>query len=74
VPAVVQPDGPVAELGAGDQVEPVGLGDLLEQPGTLAGNIGMQVQRVREKTILRAAFMMPVNGWSAVGKAPAMPS
>jgi hypothetical protein len=26
VPAVLQPDGPVAELGAGDQVEPVGLG------------------------------------------------
>jgi hypothetical protein len=30
------------------------------------------VVRVREKTTLRAAFMMPVNGWSAVGKAPAM--
>jgi hypothetical protein len=32
------------------------------------------VLRVREKTTLRAAFMMPVNGWSAVGKAPAMAS
>jgi len=31
------------------------------------------VLKVREKTTLRAAFMMPVNGWSAVGKAPAMP-
>jgi hypothetical protein len=32
------------------------------------------VLRVREKTTLRAAFMMPENGWSvAVGKAPAMP-
>jgi hypothetical protein len=29
VPAVVQPDGPVAELGAGDEVEPVGLGDVV---------------------------------------------
>ena len=32
------------------------------------------VLRVREKTTLRPAFMMPENGWSAVGKAPAMPS
>src|SRR6202030_2884222 len=35
----------VAELGAGDQIEPVGLGYLVvEQPGTLAGNVGVQVQ------------------------------
>src|SRR6266568_5472404 len=27
VPTVLQPDGPVAERGAGDQVEPVGLGE-----------------------------------------------
>ncbi len=27
------------------------------------------VLSVPEKTTLRAAFMMPVNGWSAVGKA-----
>jgi hypothetical protein len=32
------------------------------------------VVRDREKTILRAAFMTGENGWSAVGKAPAMPS
>src|SRR5438093_7782525 len=44
VPAVVQPDGPVAELGAGDQIEPVGLGDVVEQPGTLARNVGEQAQ------------------------------
>ena len=31
----------------------------------------LTVVSVREKTTLRAAFMMPVNGWSAVGKAPA---
>ena len=30
------------------------------------------VVRVREKTTLRAAFMTPVNGWSAVGKAAAI--
>jgi len=30
------------------------------------------VLRVREKTTLRAAFMMPVKRWSAVGKATAM--
>jgi hypothetical protein len=30
------------------------------------------VLRVREKTTLRAASRMPENGWSAVGKAPAM--
>src|SRR5438067_12466927 len=44
VPAVLQPENPVAELGAGDQIEPVVLGDVLEQPGTLARNIGVQVQ------------------------------
>ena len=44
VPAVLQPDGPVAERGAGDQVEPVGLGDVVvEQPGALARNVGVQV-------------------------------
>jgi hypothetical protein len=32
------------------------------------------VFRVREKTTLRAAFMMAENGWSAVGKAPAIAS
>src|SRR5664280_1551425 len=44
VPAVLQPDGPVAERGAGDQVEPVGLRDVVEQPGTLARDVGVQVQ------------------------------
>src|SRR5664279_6247759 len=44
VPAVLQPDSPVAELGAGDQVEPVGLGDVVEPPGTLARNVTVQVQ------------------------------
>src|SRR5215207_5530118 len=44
VAAVVQPDGPVAELATGDQVEPVGPGDVVEQPGTLARNVGVQVQ------------------------------
>jgi hypothetical protein len=44
VPAILQPDGPVAERGAGDQVEPVGLGDVVvEQPGALARNVGVQV-------------------------------
>jgi hypothetical protein len=32
------------------------------------------VLSVREKTTLRAAVMIPENAWSAVGKAPAMPS
>jgi hypothetical protein len=40
----VQPDGPVAELGAGDQVKPVGLRDVVERPGTLARNVGVHVQ------------------------------
>jgi hypothetical protein len=44
VPAILRPDGPVAERGAGDQVEPVGLGDVVEQPATLARNVGVQVQ------------------------------
>jgi ribosomal protein S18 acetylase RimI-like enzyme len=44
VAAVRQPDGAVAELGAGDQVELVGLGNVVEQPGTLARNVGVQVQ------------------------------
>src|SRR5215218_4159632 len=44
VPAVVQPDGPVAELGAGDQVEPVVLVDVVERPGTFARNVRVQVQ------------------------------
>ena len=33
----------------------------------------LAVLRDRGKTTLRAAFMMAENGWSAVGKAPAMP-
>src|SRR5437773_8807183 len=44
VPAVLQLDDPVAGNGAGDQVEPVGLGDAVEQPGTLAGNVREQAQ------------------------------
>src|SRR5207253_7944474 len=43
VPPVVQPDGPVAPRGAGDQVELVGLGVVVEQPGALARNVGEQV-------------------------------
>jgi hypothetical protein len=35
-PAVLQPDDPVAERGAGDHVELVGVGDVVEQPGALA--------------------------------------
>jgi hypothetical protein len=38
--AVVEADVPVAELGAGDQVEPVGHGDVVEQPGYIARNVG----------------------------------
>src|SRR5207344_3566388 len=44
VPAVLQLDDPVAGGGAGDQVEPVGLGDVVEQPGALARNVGEQGQ------------------------------
>ncbi len=44
VPPVVQPDGPVAPRGAGDQVELVGLGVVVEQPGALARHVGKQVQ------------------------------
>jgi hypothetical protein len=32
------------------------------------------VLRDREKTTVRPAFRTPQNGWSAVGKAPAMAS
>src|SRR6266852_3994113 len=42
VPPVVQPDAPVAPRGAGDQVELVGLGVVVEQPGALAGHVGEQ--------------------------------
>jgi hypothetical protein len=41
---VAQPDDPVAELGARDQIEPVRLGDVVEQPRTLARNVGVHVQ------------------------------
>src|SRR6266511_841491 len=44
VPAVLQLDDPVAGGGAGDQVESVGLGDAVEQPGALARNVGEQAQ------------------------------
>ena len=44
VPAVLQLDDPVAGGGAGDQVEPVGLGDVVEQPGALARIVGEQAQ------------------------------
>src|SRR5690242_11239460 len=44
VPAVLQSDGSVAELGAGDQVVPVVLVSVLEQPSTLARNIGVRAQ------------------------------
>src|SRR2546429_1216856 len=42
VPAVLQLDDPAAGRGAGDQVESVGLGDAVEQPGALARNVGEQ--------------------------------
>ena len=42
VPAVPQLDDPAAGGGAGDQVESVGLGDAVEQPGALARNVGEQ--------------------------------
>src|SRR6476620_12516639 len=32
------------QLGAGDQVEPVGLGDVVEQRGALVRNVGVQAQ------------------------------
>lgn len=44
VPPVLQLDDPVAGGGAGDQVELVGLGDAVEQPGALARNVGEQAQ------------------------------
>ena len=44
VPPVLQLDDPAAGGGAGDQVEPVGLGDAVEQPGALARNVGEQAQ------------------------------
>jgi hypothetical protein len=44
LPPVLQLDDPVAGGGAGDQVEPVGLGDPVEQPGALARNVGEQAQ------------------------------
>ena len=40
VPAVMQLDDP----GAGDQVELVGLGDVVEEPGALARHVGEQGQ------------------------------
>jgi hypothetical protein len=39
---VAQLDEPVAERRAGDQVERVGLGDAVEEPGALAGDVGEQ--------------------------------
>src|SRR6266498_3146386 len=39
VPPVQQLDDPVAGGGAGDQVELVGLGDAIEQPGAFARNV-----------------------------------
>ena len=44
VPAVLQLDDPAAGGGAGDQVELVGLGDAVEQPGALARNVGEHAQ------------------------------
>src|SRR5947208_13619704 len=44
VPPVLQLDDPVAGGGAGNQVELVGLGDAVEQPGALARNVGEQAQ------------------------------
>lgn len=44
MPVVVQPDEPLAEPCAGDQVEPVGLGFAVEQPGALVRDLGVQVQ------------------------------
>lgn len=43
MPAVLQPDDAVAELGAGDQVEPVGLGVVVETARALARDVGVQV-------------------------------
>ena len=50
VPAVSQLEDPVAGSGAGDQVEPVGLGDAIEQPGALARNVGEQGQLVPRRS------------------------
>src|SRR5947207_6281678 len=44
VPPVLQLEDPVAGGGAGDQVEPVGLGHVVEQPGALVRNVGVQGQ------------------------------
>src|SRR5215470_1486454 len=44
VPPVLQLDDPAAGGGAGDQVELVGLGNAVEQPGALARNVGEQAQ------------------------------
>src|SRR5215472_8369726 len=44
VPPILQLDDPVAGGGAGDQVELVGLGDVVEQPGALVRNVGVQAQ------------------------------
>ncbi|MGI8427909.1 MAG: hypothetical protein ACR2OB_01055 [Solirubrobacteraceae bacterium] len=43
-PIRVQPDGPVAELAAGDQIERVGPGDVVAQWVPLARDVGVQVQ------------------------------
>ncbi len=39
MPAVLQPDGCIAERGAGDEVELVGLGHVVEEPGGVARNV-----------------------------------
>src|ERR671911_468117 len=44
VPAVPQLEEPVTGCGAGDRLEPVGLGDAREQPGALARNVREQAQ------------------------------
>src|SRR5512132_4743153 len=44
VPAVAQLDDPAAGGGARDQVESVGRGDAVEQPGALARDVGEQTQ------------------------------
>jgi hypothetical protein len=44
VPPVLQLEGPVAERGAGDQVERPVLADVVEQPPALARHIGLQAQ------------------------------
>src|SRR5258708_6056331 len=44
VPSVLQLDDPVPRGRAGDQVELVGHGDTVEQPGALARNVRVQAQ------------------------------